>query len=210
MASQTIELVVLDLYGTLVDHHREGPSPFFRLFDDLRLNLEEAKEAYHIALTENFDDLASFLRKIKPQARTQFPLQGYENATAQEVASTTPYPETLAVLEELRNRGLLLGMISNAGTAYKKPFFALGLDQYFDQVIFSCDVGLQKPDERIYKHLLRSAGVAPPHALMVGDKLDRDVYPPKAIGMQAVLLDRNNQSSYSPKIATLEGIFAYL
>ena len=210
MASPSIELVVFDLYETLVDHHREGPSPFFRLFDDLRLNLEEAKEAYHIALTENFDDLASFLRKIKPQARTQFPLQGYENATAQEVASTTPYPETLAVLEELRNRGLLLGMISNAGTAYKKPFFALGLDQYFDQVIFSCDVGLQKPDERIYKHLLRSAGVAPPHALMVGDKLDRDVYPPKAIGMQAVLLGRNNQSSYSPKIATLEGIFAYL
>jgi len=45
---------------------------------------------------------------------------------------------------------------------------------------------------------------------MIGDRLDRDVYPPRAIGMQAVLLDRNNTSDFSPKIATLEGIFAYL
>jgi len=35
MASPNIELVVFDLYETLVDHHREGPSPFFQLFDDL-------------------------------------------------------------------------------------------------------------------------------------------------------------------------------
>ncbi|MBI1968494.1 HAD family hydrolase [Candidatus Woesearchaeota archaeon] len=210
MALQNVELVVLDLYGTLVNHHREGPSPFFKLFDDLRLNPEEAKQAYHVALTENFDSLASFLRKIKPQARTQFPLQDYENAIAQEVASTTPYPETLTVLGELRNRCLPLGLISNAGTAYKKPFFALGLDKYFSHIIFSCDIGLQKPDERIYEHLLCLAGVAPPHALMVGDKLDRDIHPPRAIGMKAVLLDREDKSDFSPKMERLEEIFDYL
>ncbi|MDP3640371.1 MAG: HAD family hydrolase [Nanoarchaeota archaeon] len=210
MASPSIELVVFDLYDTIVSFPRNGPSPFFLLFDDMRMTPEEAKDAYHIALTENFDDVASFVRKIKPQARTQFPLQDYEKAIAQEVASTTPYPETKAVLEELHDRGLSLGMISNAGTAYKKPFFALGLDQYFDHIIFSCDVGLQKPDVRIYERLLRSAGVAPPQALMIGNRLDRDVDPPRAIGMQAALLDRKNKSSYSPKMETLEGVFAYL
>lgn len=210
MATPRIELVVFDLYDTLVSYPRKGPHSYSWLLMDLGLTPEEAREAYRVALTENFADLGSFVTKVKPGVRPRLPLASYAAAIAQEVASTRPYPETIPVLEELRKQGFSLALLSNAGTPYKQPFFTLELDKYFAPAIFSCDVGMRKPEEGIYHRLLQDTWVAPPKALMIGDKLDRDVLGPQSVGMQALLLDRDGQSSYSPKIETLEGVFAYL
>lgn len=210
MPTSKIELVVFDLYDTLVSYHRKGPHSYSWLLMDLGLAPEEAKEAYRVGITENFPDLASFIAKIKPNVRPRLPLSAYEEDIAREIASTRPYPETIPVLEELRKRGLSLALLSNAGTPYKEPFFTLGLEKYFTQVVFSCDVGMRKPEEGIYRRLLRDIWVAPQNALMIGDKLDRDVLGPQSVGMRAVLLDRDGQSNYSPKIETLQGVFDYI
>ncbi len=75
-------------------------------------------------------------------------------------------------------------------------------------MLFSCDVGLTKPDSRIYQMMTDRLNINPQQALMTGDKVHADVDGPRAIGMRAVHLDRSNATSNS--ILTLDGVFDYL
>ena len=81
-------------------------------------------------------------------------------------------------------------MISNLATPYKKPFYTLGLSKYFDVEIFSCDCGLKKPDEAIYRLALKQLDSVPEKTLMIGDTYKADVIGPQAIGIQGILLNR--------------------
>ncbi len=203
---QNRQAVIFDLYGTLIYLTAET-KPYHKLFLELGLTIEEIREARIIALTEDFKDLSGFVNRIKPE--TRIALQQYEEEVAKEVASAKTYPETIKVLERLKERNMKLGLISNLASPYKKPFYDLGLHLYFDNILFSCAAGLKKPDLRIYQKILEEMVIEPFQALMIGDKEHCDVDPPKAIGMNAILLDRNNQSPSPTKICTLEGIFPY-
>jgi putative hydrolase of the HAD superfamily len=61
-----------------------------------------------------------------------------------------------------------------------------GIEDFFEIWGVSEDIGLEKPDPRLYAHVLYTAGVSPAHAVMLGDRLDYDVIPAKTAGMRAV------------------------
>ena len=202
--SNKIKAVIFDLYGTLI--YNKDTKPYLRLFLELGLSPEEMKQARKVAMTEDFADLSSLVNRIKPGAA--IPLQSYEEEVAEGVASAVLFPETKKVLEELQERGLKMGLISNLASPYKKPFFNLGLEKYFDLVLFSCEVGLYKPDLRIYQRMLHNLECEAAHVLMIGDKKHCDVNPPKSLGMEAILIDRSNK--HTPAIRSLDEIFQYL
>jgi putative hydrolase of the HAD superfamily len=79
-----------------------------------------------------------------------------------------------------------LGIIANQPSAVKDAMRRDGLDRYFEVWGVSDDVGLEKPDPRLFAHVLYVAGVAPPRSVMVGDRLDYDVRPAKTAGMRAI------------------------
>jgi HAD superfamily hydrolase (TIGR01549 family) len=203
-----IQAVVFDLYGTLIYLANET-KPHVRLFSELGLQKDEFRFARRIALTENFDDFSGFLNRLKPEGlEKKIDISSYEIEIEKERASATLYPETKNVLAGLKEKNLKIGLISNLGSLYKKPFFDLQLDEYFDEILFSCDVGLRKPDPKIYQRMIEKLKIEPNRAIMTGDKIHADVDGPKSIGMNAVHLNRKNISSES--IFTLEGIFQYL
>jgi putative hydrolase of the HAD superfamily len=100
------------------------------------------------------------------------------------------YPEVPAVLADLRARGLRLGVISNWDERLPLVLERLGLTPAFDAVVYSSEVGVEKPDRRIFAEALRRLGVAPEEALHVGDSALEDVEGAVAAGMEAVRLDR--------------------
>jgi putative hydrolase of the HAD superfamily len=83
-----------------------------------------------------------------------------------------------------------LGIIANQPSHVRTAMERDGIDTYFEVWGVSDDVGLEKPDPRLYAHVLYVAGVAPSRAVMVGDRLDYDVRPAKAAGMSAIWLLR--------------------
>jgi putative hydrolase of the HAD superfamily len=83
-----------------------------------------------------------------------------------------------------------LGIIANQPSAVRDAMRRDGLDAYFEVWGVSDDVGLEKPDPRLFAHVLETAGVIPGRSAMVGDRLDYDVRPSKAAGMHAVWLLR--------------------
>jgi HAD superfamily hydrolase (TIGR01549 family) len=201
-----IKMVVFDFYGTLAYLAKET-KPYARLFTNLGLQtLEELRQARTIALTEDFDDLSDLAKRIKPDLLIN--TYSYQQEVDNEIVSAVLYEETIKILSQLKDRQLRLGLISNLASPYKRPFFELGLDVYFDEVIFSCEVGLKKPDQKIYQLMVERVGINPTQMLMIGDSAQADVVGPKYAGLNAVLLDRTNSAFTG--ISNLEGIFQFL
>ena len=200
-----IKAVIFDLYGTLIYNH--DTNPYGRLFVQLGLSPDEMRLAKRIAMTEDFTDLTELVSRIKPGAKI-IDLTSYEQEVAAGISSARTFPETYEVLEALQKRDLQIGLISNLASPYKKSFFDLGLEKYFASTIFSCEVGLRKPDPKIYERAMQDLKLEPAQAFMVGDTLHSDVEGPISMGMKAILIDRSNKYTFS--IQSLTGIFRYL
>ncbi|HLX19390.1 MAG TPA: HAD family hydrolase [Gaiellaceae bacterium] len=102
-------------------------------------------------------------------------------APARQLASTTH-----ALLEALRDRGLKLGLVSNAfdpPELLHRDLADLGVADRLDVAVFSSEVGRRKPHPDIFRRALDAIGVPPAHALFVGDTLATDIAGAAALGM---------------------------
>jgi HAD superfamily hydrolase (TIGR01549 family) len=101
------------------------------------------------------------------------------------------YEDVLPVLDELRGRALKLGLVSN-GIRDLHAFVAHHrLD--VDAIVDSRTHGRVKPHPTIFRAALDRLGVQPEEAVMVGDSLEEDVEGARALGMRAILVDRDDR-----------------
>lgn len=106
----------------------------------------------------------------------------------------TLYPETLAVLAELRAGGLRLVIVSNWDSSLPSLLERLGLAAAVDDVVVSALVGVSKPARGIFDEAVRRAGVLHAEALHVGDSLADDYDGARGAGLSALLLDRRGRA----------------
>lgn len=97
----------------------------------------------------------------------------------------SPYPQTEPLLEHLVAR-YRLGVIANQPAGTDERLEECGLLDYFEVCVSSGDVGIEKPDPAIFHLALEQAGCVPAESVMVGDRLDNDVRPAKALGFRTV------------------------
>jgi FMN phosphatase YigB (HAD superfamily) len=91
-----------------------------------------------------------------------------------DVAATIPYADTERVLRALKARGLRIAIVSDIHYDLRPRFAHFGLDSYVDAYVLSYEVGVQKPDPRLFQLALEAVGVSASEALMVGDRASRD------------------------------------
>ena len=101
-----------------------------------------------------------------------------------------PYEDALQTLSALRERGYRLGIIANQKHGTKKRLEAWGLLQYFDVIAASAEIGYAKPDKELFEIALSLAGCTAQQSIMVGDRLDNDMIPAKALGMTTVWIKK--------------------
>ena len=99
-----------------------------------------------------------------------------------------PRPDALPTLDELRRRGHLLGMISVCTQDVPEVWDDTPLGGKFDATVFSCDVGVSKPDRRIYEIACEQLGVEPGDCLFVGDGANDELPGAERAGMAALQL----------------------
>ena len=114
------------------------------------------------------------------------------------------YEDALPTLDALRERGLRLGLLSN--TARDMDEFVAHHGLAVDAVLSSRTHGKTKPHETIFRRMLELLGVAPAEAMMVGDTVDDDVEGALAVGMRAVLVDREGRYPERESLDDLRGL----
>ena len=102
---------------------------------------------------------------------------------------TEIHPDILLTLEKLKAKGIKLCLVSNADIIDKKYWDISPLKQYFDCAIFSCDVGVVKPDKAIYSLAMEKLGVNADESIFVGDGGSNELAGAKAVGMTTVLTE---------------------
>jgi putative hydrolase of the HAD superfamily len=104
------------------------------------------------------------------------------------------YADVVPAFRRLTRRGLALGLISNWDNRLSRLIEGLGLSEQLSTIVSSAEVGLHKPDPRIFELACARLGVDPEQTAHVGDHHYADIVGAAAIGMRPVLVDRHAQS----------------
>ena len=102
---------------------------------------------------------------------------------------TTP-GSTVRALRSLKDAGMRLGLVSNLSLFPHKiraDLESLGLAELLDGAVFSSEIGVRKPDPRIFVHALRAVGGDAATTVFVGDRLNDDIVGARALGMRTIL-----------------------
>ncbi|CAH1264619.1 HDHD3 [Branchiostoma lanceolatum] len=102
------------------------------------------------------------------------------------------YPQTKEALENIRDKGVKLGVISNFDERLQEVLVDLDLCRLFDFVLTSVDAQVAKPNCRIFEIALQLAGAEPSETVHLGDNLELDVKPALCLGMHAIWINRNS------------------
>jgi len=116
------------------------------------------------------------------------------------------YDDVLPTVKTLKQRGLILGLISNLimGT--------VGLESYLDFVVTDKEIGADKPEPPIFLAALDRSGVNASEAIYVGDQYQTDVLGARGVGITPILIDRYDlvpEVSDCPRIHSLAELVEY-
>jgi len=171
--------VVFDLNGTLLDVAEVG--------DDL------LHEALFAAMTLNHVGEYRPLPELMAAAaeRRHAAVGGPPVARVKEAAASMPaFPDAAPALDLLAGAGLRLAVLSNSPTARAEDGLrAAGLRDCFEHVIGTDQVGVFKPDARVYRHGLAVIGAEPGAATMVASHW-WDLRGARAVGMRVAWVSR--------------------
>ncbi len=126
----------------------------------------------------------SSLNGLLPNAVREFFVAGekYQHA----------YPGTVEMLQALQQRGLRLGLVSNADddALVQRAVANIGVAPYLDPIASSAGLRWRKPNPQIFRHVAQIWQLPPEQIVMVGDAPRYDILGAHRAGMRGILIDR--------------------
>jgi putative hydrolase of the HAD superfamily len=140
------------------------------------------------------DEIRTMLQQLGDDPSPELVAELAETEMAGWTRAVTLYDDTIPTLAALRERGLLLGLISNCSAQAGAVLERLGLAEYFDGLTLSFEVGIAKPDPGIFEHACRQLSVTPQESMFVADGAFTELDAAKRFGMIAVKIEQDHQS----------------
>lgn len=120
------------------------------------------------------------------------------------------YADVRPAFERVIAHGAKVGIISNWDRRLEGLLEGLGLGDMIGTVVSSADVGLRKPDPRIFELACARLEVDPGLCVHVGDHHYADILGATTAGMTAVLIDRHGIDATGTAISTLDELDGHL
>jgi putative hydrolase of the HAD superfamily len=191
--------ILFDLFGTLtraeVEYRRDemvgavgqtlgvSPSSFCEL---MRSSFSERASGRLGNLSATLEELCRRLGHMPEPVQLALAVQ---LRTRHERVLAAPSRAALAVLQELRDRAYLLGVVTDCSSELPSLWSELGYAAVVDAVSFSCEVGHRKPHPSMYLGVCQQLGVDSADCLFIGDGGSWELSGATAVGMTAILLD---------------------
>ena len=211
---KNIKAILFDLDGTLRHHLPTGGEVFIDYLKNLNLNFSEGDriraehwEHFYFANSpeiqednKNFkSDINTFWINFSKRRLMAF---GIPESQALEIAPNLSkhmnenykpqviVPEEIPlVLNQLRETGYTLGVVSNRETTFQNEVDEMNLTSYFDFLLAAGEVGAFKPDVKVFHHALQIANAKADETLYIGDNYFADVIGSQNAGLIPVLYD---------------------
>lgn len=188
------DAVIFDLYETLITefdpHWRAGPTTAERLGipEGTFERIWQARRLERMTSPLEFPDvLAAACRAAGITADPEvIEALARERRAGKARAVTTADPGVIDLLRRLRAGGLRLGMVSNCAVEEVAAWPDSPYAGLFDDVTFSCQVGVAKPDRAIYRHACGNLGVPPERTVFIGDGGSDELAGAEAAGLTAL------------------------
>jgi putative hydrolase of the HAD superfamily len=172
-----MDAVLLDLYDTIARTHWGQLSE--RITAELGIDKRDLFRAYDLTRSARGvgiywsieGDMTAIVEAVgvHPDPGLIQRLLGMERQFS--VTGVELWEDSLPVVRELRARGTKTALISNCSHSTRPIVDRLGIDEEFDEILLSFEVGMHKPDAGIYREALRRLGdVAPERAVFVDDQ----------------------------------------
>jgi len=192
------EAVIFDLFGTLVQNftvqQHEGSleqmaemlsapsSDFIRLWYE---TFNERCTGIFKSPEENIDHVCRELGVKVDDSRRSDAARVRHDLTRNNMI---PFPDTIHVLSTLKSAGCKTGLITDCSSEVPALWQDTPFASLFDVTLFSCVVGVKKPDPRIYHLAAEKLAVRPEDCLYVGDGSSNELTGAAEAGMNPVLV----------------------
>ena len=161
----------------------------------VRRELDEVITEFSSNYDHHFDKLIQRLRPpgLAKRSRSLIVAAGiaaYHDTKFRELA---PFPDVVPLLKFLREAGLVTGVITHGWSIKQaEKIVRLGLAPHFTPtaIFISDDIGISKPNPKLYQTALADLGLQPDEVMYVGDNPAHDIAPPRSLGMIAVWSSR--------------------
>jgi len=232
-----IRSIFFDLFRTLAEHDPPQQQVLHQILIDfgIDVSLEQVKRGQLTAEKVYFAAYAKRpLRQMNPAERADFIFQHHrqvliesgidaddelvKRVLAEMRRRVDPtrfglYDDVPAALATLKQRDLVLGLLTNMSREVEHIRSSLGLNEYFSFTVTPEDAGADKPEAAFFRCALERAGVSATEAMHVGDQYPLDIVGARSAGIRAVMIDRANmypEITDCPRIRSLTELPDYL
>jgi len=206
-----IRLIIFDFAGTLAYPRQTDWAEFFAQLHDfsIRIGSEEQKQRFlqmSLELVSNSEGWNDFTNRLVVKAGATIEREERERLQdyLERKFGYKLYDDALEVLSLPQKKAIL---------TLASKFMVSSISHLRDFEIFTPkEAGANKPDLKAFLAVLEKFQVDPQETVMVGDSLERDILPAKAIGIKAILLDRDGTDSNADcdKISSLKELKKFL
>ncbi len=209
-----IKAVFFDFFNTLVGYDRSREMIYEEVCRDLGIHIK-ARDIYQTLVQADLfmrdEERVTPIEKRPPQQQRDFfakymnmALSGCDVKVDPDTAlkifaelkklswEFKAFSDTIPALQELKSRGLTLGLISNVAKDMSQVYRDLKLNEYLDCFTNSLDTGYDKPQKEIFLAATDKCGVRPEESIFVGDQYEIDIVGARNSNMLPVLIDRND------------------
>jgi len=184
LSASTPEAVIFDFGGVVADVDRKPLLQF--LSDSLDVPYAKIKKDFaRDRLYQNLDKPLSFWELYAKRELSLSWKAGFEQKK-REILHSIPGMDPL--IEQLKTLGLKVVLLSNTPKARSLFLRNLGGYQPFQMVILSCDIGVAKPNPKIFEIALKKLKVDASSCLFIDDK-KRNVDAAKKLGMDGIMFE---------------------
>lgn len=215
--------ILFDFGGTLDADGLHWLDRFYRIYEQVgfgQLPKDRIKEAFYWADAQAEKDLiirkSRWREMIHRHVHWQFEHLGLQKLDKEaDVAEAFIHPAERVlrrnrnILETLSYAGLQLGIVSNSYGNLETLSNEFGYTPFLGVILDSANVGLRKPDPKIFELALQKLNRSPNQVIFVGDSFERDIVPAKSIGMKTYWLT-GDTSKPCPNSALVDAVIRSL
>ena len=204
------QAVIFDLFGTLVDNPKylaDGRGGWDRMMcgvaDALDMDVEVLQRVWSETEDQQFkgtfSTVEAYLEHVCQHAGVPANPVGIAEAVAIRLdylkSVAIPRSDTMSTLVRLKDSGHKIGLLSDCVLEDALNWPHTPMAPFVDAAVLSCEVGLRKPDPRIYWMTCERLGVTPGNCLYVGDGGSGELTGASRVGMDAVLIRASYDTS---------------